>query len=572
MAMEDSLELRKEAAQKVVIQGCKDGLGIRIVGGRNIVSEAESDFGIFIKEVLPNSLACNDGRLERGDQLLEANGTSLIGVSNERAVQILKASAATDSISLLISRDTTAQSDFRRLSASLLRSPLDAVAAAMAADTPRPRGNGVGREPLPLATSTPIVADSTQLTVTQNGWSEHPPVETEMDGETGQTGRASPTRVHMRAVVNVAAADRNTKCSSTSSELTQISTTDISSHMDESVSEHAHPTRRTPEGKPLVTDTDAYLAETTETTPLRMLQRQGATESDEKSALHSDEKSVTLSDVIVSVESMTLLESAHPLQNGLTHPRAGITEGDDHSPPPLPLSPPPAAESPTGDTPPPPLPTALPPDMEDEGDQTTSVQPKKIRPSEAEVAMATAGSAIAEVVLRSRSPPEGKSISSPPYSASTSPSPPLPLPPTLHTITITKSMGLGAIIAGGVSRPNGPHIFIDKIIPGMDAANDGRLQKGDRILAVNGESFANLTRERALTILTQLKIRQRVKSYTVTFERPGGPEDASLGTSPPLSLPPPAHTTATSVFDSETLPANVKPKTTGLRGKPCVIE
>ena len=44
-----------------MIQGCKNGLGIRIVGGRNIVSEAESDFGIFVKEVLPNSLASNDG-------------------------------------------------------------------------------------------------------------------------------------------------------------------------------------------------------------------------------------------------------------------------------------------------------------------------------------------------------------------------------------------------------------------------------------------------------------------------------------------------------------------------------
>ena len=38
-------------------------------------------------------------------------------------------------------------------------------------------------------------------------------------------------------------------------------------------------------------------------------------------------------------------------------------------------------------------------------------------------------------------------------------------------------------------------------------SQDGRLQKGDRILAVNGETFTNLTRERALTILTQLKIK-----------------------------------------------------------------
>ena len=59
--LDSILELRKESAQCVVIQGCKNQLGIRIVGGRNIVSETESDFGIFIKEVLPNSLASEDG-------------------------------------------------------------------------------------------------------------------------------------------------------------------------------------------------------------------------------------------------------------------------------------------------------------------------------------------------------------------------------------------------------------------------------------------------------------------------------------------------------------------------------
>lgn len=36
---------------------------------------------------------------------------------------------------------------------------------------------------------------------------------------------------------------------------------------------------------------------------------------------------------------------------------------------------------------------------------------------------------------------------------------------------------------------------------------DGRLQVGDRILTVNGESLSNITQERALTILTQLKGR-----------------------------------------------------------------
>ena len=96
-------------AETVVIEGCKQGLGVRIVGGRSMRSMdgQESDFGIFIKEVLKGRLAEKDGkyrlytcsvietssesvffnyvvagRLQRGDQLLEANGKSLVGVSN----------------------------------------------------------------------------------------------------------------------------------------------------------------------------------------------------------------------------------------------------------------------------------------------------------------------------------------------------------------------------------------------------------------------------------------------------------------------------------------------------------
>ena len=47
----------------MVINGTRDGLGIRIVGGMNIASNDESEFGIFVKEVLKNSLAARDGGL-----------------------------------------------------------------------------------------------------------------------------------------------------------------------------------------------------------------------------------------------------------------------------------------------------------------------------------------------------------------------------------------------------------------------------------------------------------------------------------------------------------------------------
>ncbi len=45
-----------------MIEGTKSGLGIRIVGGRNVTSESEDDFGIFVKEVITGSLAASDGK------------------------------------------------------------------------------------------------------------------------------------------------------------------------------------------------------------------------------------------------------------------------------------------------------------------------------------------------------------------------------------------------------------------------------------------------------------------------------------------------------------------------------
>ena len=55
-------ERRKQDAQRVVIEGTRNGLGIRIVGGRNVSSESEDDFGIFVKEGIVGSRAASDGR------------------------------------------------------------------------------------------------------------------------------------------------------------------------------------------------------------------------------------------------------------------------------------------------------------------------------------------------------------------------------------------------------------------------------------------------------------------------------------------------------------------------------
>ena len=53
---------KRKHAQQIVINGCQRGLGIRVVGGRNVASDLEKDFGIFIKQILPGSLAAQDGK------------------------------------------------------------------------------------------------------------------------------------------------------------------------------------------------------------------------------------------------------------------------------------------------------------------------------------------------------------------------------------------------------------------------------------------------------------------------------------------------------------------------------
>ncbi|XP_015255169.1 PREDICTED: syntaxin-binding protein 4-like [Cyprinodon variegatus] len=55
------------------------------------------------------------GNLLPGDQILEVNGDSLVGVTSERAVDILRAASATNHMRLLIARDEEAKREFAEL-------------------------------------------------------------------------------------------------------------------------------------------------------------------------------------------------------------------------------------------------------------------------------------------------------------------------------------------------------------------------------------------------------------------------------------------------------------------------
>uniref|UniRef100_A0A3Q0SYL5 Syntaxin binding protein 4 n=1 Tax=Amphilophus citrinellus TaxID=61819 RepID=A0A3Q0SYL5_AMPCI len=89
------------AVQRLEFCDCKKGL-VKIIGGyRELTGE---EFGIYIKRVIVGGLAALD-RLKSGDLILDVNNISLIGVTNERAVEILRTASLSNHMSLLIARD-----------------------------------------------------------------------------------------------------------------------------------------------------------------------------------------------------------------------------------------------------------------------------------------------------------------------------------------------------------------------------------------------------------------------------------------------------------------------------------
>jgi hypothetical protein len=60
---------------------CEFGIGIRIIGG---IEYHGKFYNIYIREILPDGLACQDGRLSEGDQLLAINDVSCIQTLKEK--------------------------------------------------------------------------------------------------------------------------------------------------------------------------------------------------------------------------------------------------------------------------------------------------------------------------------------------------------------------------------------------------------------------------------------------------------------------------------------------------------
>ena len=61
-------------------------MGLSIVAAKGV---GKDKLGIYVKAVVDNGAAFHDGRLQPGDQLLTVDGTSLVGITQDKAAEIM---------------------------------------------------------------------------------------------------------------------------------------------------------------------------------------------------------------------------------------------------------------------------------------------------------------------------------------------------------------------------------------------------------------------------------------------------------------------------------------------------
>ncbi|XP_062376679.1 partitioning defective 3 homolog isoform X5 [Sardina pilchardus] len=90
------------------------GLGVSVKGNRS--KENHADLGIFVKSIINGGAACKDGRLHVNDQLIAVNGESLLGNTNQEAMETLRTSMSIESnkrglIQLIVARRVTGRNE-----------------------------------------------------------------------------------------------------------------------------------------------------------------------------------------------------------------------------------------------------------------------------------------------------------------------------------------------------------------------------------------------------------------------------------------------------------------------------
>uniref|UniRef100_A0A3B4EJ39 PDZ domain-containing protein n=1 Tax=Pygocentrus nattereri TaxID=42514 RepID=A0A3B4EJ39_PYGNA len=87
----------------------QDGMGIQITGGRG---SKRSPHGIVVAHVEEGGAAQRDGRLKAGDELLMINGHSLVGLSHQEAVAVLRSTAGL--VQLVVASRDESEVDFHK--------------------------------------------------------------------------------------------------------------------------------------------------------------------------------------------------------------------------------------------------------------------------------------------------------------------------------------------------------------------------------------------------------------------------------------------------------------------------
>lgn len=108
--LDDNESEEYREADLIVFDSCSKGIGIKICGGCS--RDGREVNGIFIKRILPGGLADQDGRLQQGDEILSVNGESFQGITNDRAVAILRQASASNHVEMAVARDEQSKSEF----------------------------------------------------------------------------------------------------------------------------------------------------------------------------------------------------------------------------------------------------------------------------------------------------------------------------------------------------------------------------------------------------------------------------------------------------------------------------
>ncbi|XP_051981922.1 PDZ domain-containing protein 2 [Xyrauchen texanus] len=118
----------------------QDGLGIQITGGRG---SKRSPHGIIVAHVEEGGATQRDGRLKAGDELLMINGHSLVGLSHQEAVAVLRSTAGL--VQLVVASRDESEVDFHKYPSTSLP---DLVSTCLDPDvSPSPREEKESMEP-----------------------------------------------------------------------------------------------------------------------------------------------------------------------------------------------------------------------------------------------------------------------------------------------------------------------------------------------------------------------------------------------------------------------------------------